>query len=117
MNIDTYKGVLRQEEARLELELTDLGYLNPDNPADWTAGANASEMNTADLNNLADADEEQEANKAIVQELEVRLKNIKDALARIEAGTYGVCTQCGEAIEPARLDANPAAETCISCTH
>ena len=116
MDIKKHKVKLLQEEARLELELTDLGYLNPANPADWTAAANASEMNTADLNNLADADEEQNINNAIVQELEVRLKHIKDALKRIEGGTYGICTKCNNTIEPARLDANPAADTCIHCS-
>ncbi len=116
MDLEKHKVKLIQEEARLELELTDLGYLNPVNPADWTAAADASEMNTADLNNLADADEEQNINNAIVQELEVRLKHIKDALKRIEDGSYGICTKCNSAIEPARLDANPAADTCISCS-
>lgn len=115
MESQEHKTKLQQEEARLELELTDLGYLNPANPADWSAGANANEMNTADLNSLADADEEQNANRAIVQELEVRLKNVKDALTALETGTYGICENCNKAIEPARLDANPAASTCISC--
>ncbi len=114
-NLQKYKNKLEQEEARLELELTDLGQLNSNNPADWTADANVEEMNTADLNNLADADEEQEANKAIVDELEVRLKHVKDALQRIQEGTYGTCTKCGNPIEPARLDANPAATLCTSC--
>ncbi len=115
MDVKEFKAKLEQEEARLELELTDLGMLNSTNPADWTATANASEMNTADLNNLADADEEQEANKAIVDELEIRLKNVKDALKRIEDGTYGKCAKCGGEIDSARLAANPAASLCTHC--
>ena len=115
MDLNAYKSKLQQEEARLELELTDLGRLNPTNPADWSATANASEMNTADLNNLADADEEQEVNKAIVDELEVRLKNVKDALKCIEDGTYGTCTKCGSSIDSTRLTANPAATVCTNC--
>ncbi|MBC8090429.1 MAG: TraR/DksA C4-type zinc finger protein, partial [Pseudonocardia sp.] len=35
--------------------------------------------------------------------------------ARIAAGTYGRCAPCGAAISPARLDALPAADTCITC--
>ncbi len=115
MDTQAHKAKLEQEAARIELELTDLGYINSANTADWSASANASEMNTADLNNLADADEEQNANRAVVDELEIRFKNVNDALARIEAGTYGICTKCNEAIEPARLDANPAANTCMGC--
>ena len=34
---------------------------------------------------------------------------------RLADGCYGVCQRCGEVIEPARLQALPAAEFCLSC--
>lgn len=37
------------------------------------------------------------------------------ALARVEAGTYGVCAVCGRAIAPGRLEARPTATTCVAC--
>lgn len=37
------------------------------------------------------------------------------AAARLAAGTYGRCATCGAPIAPERLDALPAAETCIAC--
>ena len=37
------------------------------------------------------------------------------AIARIEAGTYGTCESCGEAIGKARLQAFPRATLCVSC--
>lgn len=37
------------------------------------------------------------------------------ALARIDAGDYGLCEECGDDIVPARLDLDPAAGKCISC--
>ncbi|WP_308257597.1 TraR/DksA family transcriptional regulator [Pseudonocardia lacus] len=37
------------------------------------------------------------------------------ALERLAAGTYGRCLSCGAAIGAARLEALPAAETCIAC--
>jgi len=40
---------------------------------------------------------------------------IKAALDRIEAGTYGICTSCGERIEPERLAMLPAAPLCAAC--
>ncbi len=115
MDIEKHKAKLLQEEAQLELELTDLGFLNIHNGVDWTAKGEAI-VETADLNVMADADEAQEINKKIVNQLEVRLKHVKEALFRVEDGTYGICTTCNTAIEPARLDANPAAATCIACT-
>jgi DnaK suppressor protein len=37
------------------------------------------------------------------------LRDVQEALTRVEAGTYGLCQNCGEAIDLARLKANPAA--------
>lgn len=39
----------------------------------------------------------------------------RQALARLAAGTYGVCTGCGEPISAARLQALPVASHCIAC--
>ncbi|RJO66242.1 MAG: RNA polymerase-binding protein DksA [Myxococcales bacterium] len=40
---------------------------------------------------------------------------LKDALNRIEAGTYGYCEICGEPIPASRLTARPEATVCIDC--
>ena len=44
---------------------------------------------------------------------EIRLVNA--ALARIDAGSYGLCTDCGVEIPLARLHAAPEAARCIHC--
>jgi DnaK suppressor protein len=43
------------------------------------------------------------------------LQLINDALERIEDSTYGTCDNCGEPIQPKRLDAVPWAHYCIRC--
>lgn len=40
---------------------------------------------------------------------------IDEALARLDAGTYGLCTDCGRPIPAERLEAVPAAATCLDC--
>jgi DnaK suppressor protein len=40
---------------------------------------------------------------------------IDAAIARVEAGTFGVCTRCGRPIAVDRLRARPTAELCIAC--
>ncbi len=40
---------------------------------------------------------------------------IKDALSRIEDGTFGICEECGEDISEARLKARPVTTRCIDC--
>ena len=39
----------------------------------------------------------------------------RNALARIEDGSYGVCASCGQAIGKARLQAFPRATLCVAC--
>lgn len=66
----------------------------------------------ADTNEAGDHIEEFEANAGIDAVLEARWHDIKDALGKIETGTYGTCEVCGKEIEEDRLEANPAARTC-----
>lgn len=41
--------------------------------------------------------------------------SVDAALARVAAGTYGTCVDCGERIPPARLAARPTASRCVAC--
>jgi DnaK suppressor protein len=41
---------------------------------------------------------------------------ISAALLRITEGEFGFCTDCGAALRPARLEADPTIPRCISCT-
>ncbi len=50
-------------------------------------------------------------NKALSDHLELRLKEVNDALKRIEDKTYGICEVCQKEIPLERLKANPAAST------
>ncbi len=43
------------------------------------------------------------------------IRKIKQALAKIDSGTYGVCERCDKKIAPQRLKALPYATTCIKC--
>jgi DnaK suppressor protein len=43
------------------------------------------------------------------------LREVQDALHRIEQGTYGVCYECEEPISAKRLDAVPWAKYCVTC--
>jgi DnaK suppressor protein len=40
---------------------------------------------------------------------------IREALARIENKTFGVCESCGEEISESRLKARPVATLCVEC--
>jgi RNA polymerase-binding transcription factor DksA len=113
-NTNNLKSKLLEEKARLEGELSSVGHRNPEIAGDWEPSAPNLNNPTADVNDVADSMEAFEGNSAIEVELEARLLEIDAALARIDAGAYGVCRICGEKIEAARLEANPSAPTCIA---
>lgn len=52
---------------------------------------------------------------ALLEETRTALADIAAAQQRVYDGSYGICTGCGEAVAPARLDALPATPTCVGC--
>ena len=68
-----------------------------------------------DFAEQAVAREDDEALDAIEQSALAEIALTRQALERLEAGTYGLCVACGNAIAPARLTALPAAALCIQC--
>jgi len=112
IDINYFKEKLEEELSLVEKELDEVGMKNPDVKNDWEAEPADFDTDTADDSEKADKMEEFEENAAVLRELEVRYKDIKDALAKIENGTYGVCEISGQPIEEDRLIANPAARTC-----
>ena len=58
---------------------------------------------------------EREHELALTHNTRELLEQTEHALARIEAGTYGVCESCGKPIGKARLLAFPRATLCVEC--
>ena len=56
---------------------------------------------------------ERERDLSIENNVRDLLGKIDRALARIEDGTYGLCSRCGKPIEKARLKALPYVDLCI----
>ncbi len=84
------------------------------------AGKTVSEM-TADTTNFPDpndrATQESDRNFELrIRDRERKLINkIKEALERIDEGSFGICELCGEDISEARLKARPVTTLCIDC--
>ncbi len=68
-------------------------------------------------------DEVDQATTDAEQSMRIRLRNrerlylkkVKEALARIEEGIFGMCETCEEPIEIRRLEARPTATLCVAC--
>jgi RNA polymerase-binding protein DksA len=56
-----------------------------------------------------------EALEGVDMILRQELAQVRQALHRIENGTYGTCAACGKQIARARLEARPIATLCIDC--
>ena len=113
INIKHFEKKLKDELKIVETELKTVARKNPENKNDWEAVPDDTETDSPDPNEAADVIEEFGNNKGIANQLEIRFNEIKKALDAIKTNTYGKCSICGEEIPEKRLEANPAADTCI----
>lgn len=112
MKTEHFRKKLEAEKTRLESEMGNIGRRNPSVPDDWEPMP-AETGTEADLIDQADVVTSREGNAAILADLEARYDTILSALLRIEKKTYGKCEVCNKKIEEARLEADPAATTCV----
>ncbi|GEM_PF-934872 len=120
LEIDTFKKKLLEEKARLEAELSGVSVrANPKDPNNWEAAYEAPEELTEthapdiDPMDVAETIGNYEKGFALNKTLEAQLRNVVHALEKIDASSYGSCDVCHSMIPLARLEANPAASTCI----
>ena len=105
---------LQAERAALEEELATFGK-RIDSGDDWE-GSSQSEGEEAAPEDVADNIEELVTNVPLIHDLEKRHNDIKAAMLKFREGTYGLCETCKDEIPLERLEANPAARTCIAHT-
>lgn len=105
-DLDSFKKLLtrRLEELILEAEKTKNTVKETEEPSSDPMDQASDQLETDFLLRLRDRD-----SRLMVK--------IKEALERIENGTFGICEECGEAIALKRLRARPMATLCIHCKH
>ncbi len=112
--IDTqkYQALLEAEQTELLSQLGDISRKDPLTGAYLADISKDDATHEADESDLGDRNEEFEESAALTDTLSARLKDVEDALKKIENGNYGICEVSEEPIEEDRLMANPAARTC-----
>lgn len=110
MDTDSARASLLKEQARLEGLLMAAARLQ--------AGAQEAqerELSSADQHpaELATETIERELDQSVVLHVQMELTEVQAAVAKLEAGTYGLCEACAKPIADARLEAMPAARYCI----
>lgn len=104
--LDELRELLLRALARLQqsMELTD-------------DAARPVELDQSSVGRLSRMDSLQ--NQALSSNLQdrerARLAGLLSALERLEEGTYGTCTECGDPIQYGRLLVVPEARTCAGC--
>ena len=100
---------LLEEKEKLEKELGEIAKKRGKKFVPiYPEYGNKDEENAAEI-------AEYEIHLALDKNLEGLLTKTIRALAKIEAGTYGHCDNCGKEIAPERLEAFPSAGLCITC--
>ncbi|HTB20161.1 MAG TPA: TraR/DksA C4-type zinc finger protein [Bryobacteraceae bacterium] len=103
MNTERFKQRLLNKEREL---VEEMGRLEHD-------ARDSGEAEVRD--SIDDATSSQGTSEALQEDvlLSQTLTQVRDALMRIEDGTYGKCSACGRQIEAARLEAVPWAAYCL----
>lgn len=102
-----YRELLLERRAALTGDVSGL-----ENEAKTADGEVRMPTHLADVATNAEALEE---NLSQIEVMGDELRAIDAGLARLDNGTYGQCTGCGQSISHGRLEALPFAELCITC--
>lgn len=105
MSKDIESG-LRVRRAELVAELDRLTE-PPEEGASVSFGKRVGDGTTEAVERLATT--------ATARSLAASIADIDRALEKLEAGSYGLCDRCGEAIPQPRLEALPASALCVDC--
>lgn len=74
-----------------------------------------STLSTMDVGDLSQFDQDEDIDYALLTRHIERLREVEDALDRLEEGTYGICEDCGAAIKQERLKVLPLTTCCVRC--
>ena len=99
-----YRALLEEERRDLQAKLEELG-VGGDSLTYDSNFADSSQV-TAERGEV----------EVLAVQLRESLSGVEMALGKLTGGTsYGVCEDCGQPIDPLRLEAKPAARYCINC--
>jgi RNA polymerase-binding transcription factor DksA len=100
---------LQQREANLRIGIRAIADHRGDEPYAELAGS------VPDVADEAVADVIVDLDQALIGRQLIELRDIDAARERIQQHSYGICRDCGQAIDYARLTAYPTAKRCTRC--
>ncbi|MFH1292309.1 MAG: TraR/DksA family transcriptional regulator [bacterium] len=110
--LEQVKKTMMAEKEKLENDLDKFAKKTPQAPGGYSST----------FPNYGDKDDENAAevadyvvNISIEDNMEKALRDIKQALERLDKGVYGICKYCKKSIEEKRLLARPHSSACMEC--
>ena len=112
-DLDSYRDLLVSLRSRLNGDVSHLA----DEALRATGGEASGSLSNAPLHmaDLGTDNFEQEFTLSLLQNQEQALDEIREALRRIERGTFGQCEECHQPVPKARLQALPYTRHCVAC--
>jgi RNA polymerase-binding protein DksA len=107
----TLKKSLVEERERLAADLADLEQSGHEALSEMS-GENNYRDHMADQGTATFS---KELDMSLEENVRDLMRQVDSALERIDSGTYGTCSTCGQTISAERLQAVPAADKCITC--
>jgi RNA polymerase-binding transcription factor DksA len=101
-------ALLRRREQELQREIDSAEQR-------WRDGLAPNPHDVQDFKELAEAGVQAGTRERETERDRQELRDVRAALMRMAEGRYGQCADCGEAIAPARLAAQPQALRCAGC--
>lgn len=108
MDTNNLKHQLLEKKAQLHKQLESLSSQDPFENDERLS-------DTAAVDSEARSEENHDRVSSLLSETRESIAEIEIVLDKIEKGTYGTCSNCGQPIGDSRLDVFPMAEYCLSC--
>ena len=108
MDLDSIRTDLEQVVRESDATIAVLEAEEDEEPGEIS---NLDQHGSDTASDISEADREE----ALVEAAQERRGEAQAALARLDAGSYGVCIDCGEKINEERLLFRPEASRCLSC--
>jgi len=118
MEKDLQKNIQKKLEAEKNKLTKELGFFakrDPQLKGNWLTRFPFFGLNRSHKDEGAEEIEEYENLLPVEHALELRLKDIEDALVKVKKGAYGQCENCKKKIEIKRLEVVPEAKLCLKC--
>lgn len=111
--LEKYKKILLEKLAIIKQDVADIGKSTLEGSKSDSSG-NLTHIPTHMADMSADTFN-QELNLGLMETEAAVIKEIEQALERVEDKTYGKCNECGKIIGKKRLEHIPYAKLCIEC--